>query len=81
MRKVKYARIHDLKVVLPSVGTLPTELPSKNKTLPNLSMTWDGDVLLISVGADQCGIPLANVQFMLFDNTTEVVANASKPKA
>lgn len=73
MRKVKYARLHELNVVLPGVGILTKELPMQNKTL-KLEM-WVGKesgILSVKVNNTECGIPLANVQFCIFDEEQAV---------
>lgn len=73
-RKVIYARIHDIKVVIPGVGQLQTEFPAKNKVLPGLQMYYDGAILEIEIAGRPYGVPLPNVQFMEFaakDNVDE----------
>lgn len=79
-RTVTYARIHDIKVVIPGVGQLETEFPPQRKTLPGLKMSWDGAVLEIEISGKSYGIPAANIQFMTFAPEAPAAAVVAKAK-
>jgi hypothetical protein len=64
-RRVTQARLHDIKLVVGGVS-MPTEYPAQNKTIPDLEMWYDGTVLEINAFKKCFGIPLANVQYILF---------------
>ena len=68
MRKVKMARLHDLHVVIPGIGTFENELPPKNKTIPGLSIQSDDNFNLhIDLnGESLCGVPAANVKIVYY---------------
>lgn len=65
-RKVSYARMHEIKVVIEGIGQLPIELPSKLKTIAGLEMFYDGVTLYVNTRVGEFGIPCANVQFVRF---------------
>lgn len=70
MRKLKYVRLHDLNVVVDGIGGISKELPMANKVLKGLEMYTGIDEGFVTVkleGDRQFGIPLANVQFVVFD--------------
>ncbi len=63
-RKVTRARLHDLQVVIPGIGSLDKELPPPNKTV-KIDMYLDSEypgVLIATLNAHTVFIPLANVQ-------------------
>lgn len=81
-RKVKYARMHDVRVVIPGIGQMPNELPSQAKTIAGLEMyLCEGVLEVVTAAAGSHGIPLANVQFMTFapeDKAPAVAASTAK---
>lgn len=74
-RPVKYAKFHE-GIFIPGVGDLGKTLPSAVKTLPDLIMTLDGEVLEISARHQLILVPLPNVAFMQADLTGEGVSSA-----
>lgn len=83
-RKIKYVRLHDLNVVVDGIGNITKELPMQNKTLNGLEMFTGLDEGFITVnitGGRQFGIPLANVQFVVFDKETAATSTVSNIKA
>ena len=71
MRKIKYARLHDLNVVVEGIGGITKELPMQGKTLPDLEMYVGEELGFLTVriaGNRNFGIPLANVQFVVFES-------------
>lgn len=78
-RKVIYARLHDIKVVMAPVGQLDVNLPPNGKTYPGLEMFYDGNILEVNIGGHACGIPTSNVQFMKFAAEDKALAATAKP--
>jgi hypothetical protein len=70
-RKVTSIQIHEMKVVIPGLGQVPSTIPSDSKTLPNLEMWYDGSMVEVTTGSGngliRFGIPLANLQFIRFE--------------
>lgn len=65
-KKVAYARMHEIKVVIEGIGQLPIELPSKAKSIPGLELWYDGVTLEFTTKIGSFGIPAANVQFVRY---------------
>lgn len=84
-RKVTMVQIHEMKVVIPGFGQVPSTIPSDKKTLPNLEMWYDGSMVEVSTGLGPSkivfGVPLANIQFIRFETEQAPLAVAAAKKA
>jgi len=67
-RKVNRARIHDLKVVIPGIGSLGVDLPPTSKTVKMEMMEGDKGIE-ISIDKQKATyiIPYSNVQMYFVD--------------
>lgn len=66
-RIVSHAKLHDLNVVIPGLGSLNmTTLPPVNKTFKSFSMHFSELGLTVEINGIESLIPAANVQFVSF---------------
>lgn len=80
-RPVEYARVHEMKMVIPGIGQLECVFPPQSKALPGLSMTWDGTTLELCIKGKYYGIPAANVQILTFSPENKVDSFCTMDKA
>lgn len=78
MRKVIRAKLHDLQIVLPGVGTLGNDLPLKNKTLDLTMVEGPNGIEIAIKGTPGVAIiPYANIQMYVTAVEEAVVAKKS----
>lgn len=80
-KKVSRVVFHDVNVVVPSVGTFQTELPSKTKDIKDLSMVEGENGIEVTVGSFNATIPFANCKIWFWETSSNAYEAPIKTKA